>query len=169
MALIGVGVNNFSTAIYLANRPPLLEFEQLDLLRPLRVGEVKSIADQTGNHWRKIFNVYAKFLFELREGAGFSSWQSYRDERLLQADSNEALFFSPPAELDTHQRCDVGVHVVAGRGYAKALNLPAGFIWLDNYFAVNNAARIIISPYLDYRQLSNNRISTLVKLVKELQ
>ncbi|MCO7223537.1 hypothetical protein [Pleionea sp. CnH1-48] len=163
MSLVGLGNKHFKLAIYIQNRPPLAEYEQLSHLQPMVTGEIASIAQQTGNHWRKIFNVYAKLAFEL-DSLQWNTWQQLRDHYLLQADSQQALLFCPPdfSNIKTKNR----IHLIAGRTYAQTLDLPS-MTWLNEQFAINEEARCVITPYLDYRQLSNSRITFLVSLIKD--
>lgn len=166
MSTIGFGPQSYRLAFCIANRPPIDDYPVLDQLRPLAPAEIDYIVSNTSNHWRKVFNVYAKFLFELRGDQNVvSTWQNYRDRHLLQAGSDEALLFNAPM-FSSHS--DEIVHVIAGKTYATALKLPFSLTWIDSYFAINVEYRVIVSPYLDYRQLSNERISILVRLVKSL-
>lgn len=159
---IGIGDSQASLKVYIANRPPLPEFELLKDLRPLSAGEIAAIVCATGNHWRKIFNLYAKLVFELG-GTSQPSWQGYRDNCLLQADSGQALLFSEPelGQGDT-------VHIVAGYSHAEALDLGDGLEAVGSGFRVDGERRLVISPYFDYRQLSNAKLAELVGLVKAL-
>lgn len=90
------------------------------------------------------------------------TWQQYRDNHFLQQHSAEALLFSAP-DLSLPNV----IHVVAGKTYASELDLPP-LHWLDNHFAVNQASRLIVCPYLDYRQLSNERIERLAEMIHSL-
>ncbi|WP_420554689.1 DUF6942 family protein [Neptuniibacter marinus] len=165
--MVGFGAKDFNLAIYIANRPPLDDYQNLSTIKALRPEEAHYIGQATGNHWRKIFNVSAKFLFELyQENKQFDAtftWQDYRDTFLFQAESREALLFSPPSfeQADT-------IHIVAGKAYAKQLKL-AHLTWLDEHFAVSTQQPLILCPYLDYRQLSNARITQLVALVRAIR
>ncbi len=167
-ALIGFGDKQPQVAVYIANRPPMDEFSQLDLLRPLVVGQINVINQTCGNGWRKVFNVFAKVLFALpSEHYSFAkqatSWQSYRDNSLLQASSKTALLFSPPNLQGNN--C---LHIIAVRIHAKALlqqgMLNAQLHWLDDEFAIDKANKLIVCPYFDYRQLSNIKIARLSEL-----
>ncbi len=183
---VGLGSPSFRLAIYIANRPCNDHYPSLHLLQPLRSGELQHIVANNTNHWRKAFNVYAKLLFEL-EWPVFSkkiwgdigsakeecsgdcaieekchTWQQYRDNHFLQQHSAEALLFSAP-DLSLPNV----IHVVAGKTYASELDLPP-LHWLDNHFAVNQASRLIVCPYLDYRQLSNERIERLAEMIHSL-
>ena len=169
--MIGLGPSDFDIAIHIANRPNLDDYPTRCKLQPLASGEIQYISQQTSNHWRKIFNVSAKFLFELhsRQEAQHNqkvlrdaSWQQFRDNSLFQAHSNEALLFSPP-NLNSRD----AIQIIAGKTYARELKLN-NLIWLDDYFAVNLSDRVIVCPYLDYRQLSNARIERLVDLTLPL-
>jgi len=157
---VGLGSESFMLAIYMPNRPPLDQYQYIDGLTPLVPGEVAEIARLTGNHWRKIFNVYAKLAFKLCD-EGYASWQQLRDDSLLQPGSNYALLFSAPGFAANT------IHIVAGKQHAHTLGVSEGVVWIDRYFAVNRAKRLIVSPYLDYRQLSDARIDVLVGLVND--
>lgn len=165
---VGFGVCDATIKIYIANRPQLDDYPRLDELHSLTPGEINHIAKNTSNHWRKVFNVYAKFLFDwyLLQGRKDlpSTWQEYREQELFQAHSHEALLFSQP-DFKTHQK---KFHIIAGKTYAANLNLPS-LIWLDSYFAINEQHRLIVSPYADYRQLSNERIAQLIELMKNMK
>ncbi len=166
----GIGDADFDMAIYIANRPPLEEYQKLQGMRPLMSGEIQHIGQQTSNHWRKIFNVYAKLIFQMNSH-GFKSWQDYRDNRLLQADSKTALLFSP---LDVSHRSEA-IRLVAGKTHAVGLGLDIQAMEraqadFSNDFAWDKVGRVIVTPYLDYRQLSNIKIDYLAnKLIKSIR
>ena len=175
-ALIGLGSDRFSIGVYIANRPPLVEYQQLQQMTWLTKGEIAAIGNQCGNGWRKVFNVYAKLLFALdKADYQFSNmaetWQAYRDNFLLQGNDSNALLFNAPV-LKNQSTKDKVVHIIMGRTYAKSL-VNAGLLvepltWLDEEFAINVKHRLIVCPYFDYRQLSNVKIERLAKLVKSV-
>tara|TARA_R110001583_G_scaffold7222_2_gene36048 strand:- start:919 stop:1515 length:597 start_codon:yes stop_codon:yes gene_type:complete len=158
--------------VYLANRPPLAEYLDVDVIDHLPVGEIQRIASETGNHWRKIFNVYAKLIYSLAGMAHHSllqqygSWQEYRDQSLLQQGSDTELYLDPPS-LSLGLKS--GVHVVMGKSFSERLLVDISLEWLDNDFAINRKQNIIVSPYFDYRQLSNIKIERLAELIVSLQ
>ncbi len=164
--MIGLGDRRYGVAFCLTNRPMIDHYPQLDHLQPLAAGELSHIVSNTSNHWRKVFNVYAKFLYQLcaKRRSSFADWQSYRDQQLLQSNSGEALLFSPPPTADGGGV----IHIIAGKTYAAQLGIKR-LHWLDQYFALHETAPLIVSPYLDYRQLSNKRIDRLVDLVTEVE
>lgn len=153
--------------VYLANRPPLAEYLNTEVVKHLPKGEIKRIADEVGNHWRKIFNVYAKLVYCLAEMAPlpllqqFSRWQEYRDQALLQRGSGTALYLNS-AQFD---EAPLAVQIVMGKAYAECLLQGIVLEWLDKDFAINREQRIIVCPYFDYRQLSNVKIQYLAKLI----
>jgi hypothetical protein len=174
--------------VYLANRPPLAEYHNTTVINHLPLGEIKRIATEAGNHWRKIFNVYAKFVYCLAEKTGnpllkqYASWQDYRDQSLLQQGSETEL------HIDTHlidssattlglnipSDGNSAVHIIMGKAFSERLlaNVSRECVqvnWLDNDFAINRSLNIIVCPYFDYRQLSNIKIERLAKLVVLLQ
>ncbi|MFT5083552.1 MAG: hypothetical protein ACI9Y1_001597 [Lentisphaeria bacterium] len=177
---VGFGSRDPDIVMYIANRPRLDDYSCLKTLQAMEPGEIAYIVQHTSNHWRKVFNVLAKFLAELRHDELGVTWQGYRDNSLLQQHSNEAILFSPPNQeckdsreyKDGQENSDVRprekVHIILGKTHASALDLPFSFRWIDPYFAVNQEQRFIIAPYPDYRQLSNVRITQLVSLVRQL-
>lgn len=175
IVLPGLGNPQAQLRVYIANRPPLQEYQGLSHCLPMAAGEISRIAAETGNHWRKVFNVYAKFVFELNPAdvcRHFSSWQELRDTYLLQKGGQESLLFSAESMGNAFIAAeDKGViHIVMGKQYASRLadSGSISYQWQDAHFAVNSAQRLIVCPYFDYRQLSNERITRLVGLVREL-
>ena len=172
-AVVGFGGQEFDVAIYIANRPMFDHYATLNYLQPLQLGEAAFIVAHTSNHWRKIFNVYAKFIVALKgENNCGGNWQFYRDNYLLQPQGNEALLFSRPdfsSPIFASQKYPSKlVHIIAGKSYAHSLQLPFSLDWQDTYFAINKEHRVIVCPYLDYRQLSNERIMRLVEYARLL-
>lgn len=175
---IGFGTDDYQIAVYIANRPRVYEYQQLEQLTALTTGEIAYIGQHCGNGWRKVFNVYAKLLYALdKQQFNFASlaptWQQYRDDFLLQAHSKTSLLFSVPLLKPIKYKANQKVvHIIMGRTYAKSLLSTGVFdielIWLNNEFAINRAQRVIVCPYFDYRQLSNIKIEWLAELIKGL-
>jgi len=173
MINIGFGDKNFSFAVYIANKPNLLEYQSLCEVTPLVEGEVNVINQACGNGWRKVFNVFAKLLYALdKKHFDYSDkapiWQDYRDKYLLQTQSKTALLFTPP-QLMPSKNIE---HIICGKGHAKTLissgKLAANLVWLDDEFAIDRENKLIVCPYFDYRQLSNIKIERLAGLLCEL-
>lgn len=175
---IGFGTCDYQIAVYIGNRPPIYEYQQLKHLTELTTGEITYIGQHCGNGWRKVFNVYAKLLYALdRDKFNFASyastWQQFRDGFLLQSPSRTSLLFSAPQlksnQDNTNQKA---IHIIMGKTYAKSLlntrAIDIELIWLDNEFAINRSQRVIVCPYFDYRQLSNIKIEKLAELIKGL-
>jgi hypothetical protein len=168
----GLGTDRGLIAIYIERPPPMSEYHHLNEIQPLVVGEIDKINRASGNGWRKVFNVYAKFIEQLAHEdhnfTNYDSWQKYRDNCLLQQHSQEALLFSPPDIDDNRYK----YHIITGRTYAKKLLRDHIFTnsleWLDNEFAVDRTLNLVVCPYLDYRQLSNVKINTLCSILHSL-
>lgn len=161
--LCGFGCAEAPLRFYIANRPPIDHYPMLSSLQTLVPGEIAHIVANTSNHWRKAFNVCAKIIYgwhQLRNDPSLpNSWQAYRDQRLFQSNSSATLLFSPP-DLSAHNHW----HIVFGKTWAGNLTLPP-LHWQDAYFAIAPSHRLIVSPYPDYRQLSNERIERLLHLL----
>ncbi len=160
----GFGVPDYRFAFAINNRPPLDDYPNFVGMRALQTGELGYIVNGCSNHWRKVFNVFAKFAFELgwpeMTGNHSSTWQEYRDCFLLQATCQEALLFSSP--LVSSNR----VHIVAGKTYGFTLPWAAQAVAISEDIWVYAAGRCVICPYLDYRQLNNQKISRVAAIVK---
>lgn len=181
--MLGLGDMQFVFAVYIENKPVMPEYESLTQLKAIESEQIDDISKACGNGWRKVFNVYAKLLYALdKQYFEFSSlaptWQSYRDNYLLQKGSGTALIFTPPQfDITAHSSSKSGeihkiLHIICGRTYAKKLmeegKLGTDFIWLDEEFAIDLSRRVIICPYFDYRQLSNHKIERLSMMLTGL-
>lgn len=175
----GFGDSRFMLAVYIANQPIMPEYQSLTQLLPMQEGNVDLIGKVCGNGWRKVFNVYAKLLYELDTSyfnfSGMApTWQKYRDQYLLQVNSGTALIFSPPQLTFSGAYCSAPktLHIICGRTYAKKLinegKLTAQLLWLDEEFAVDLQQGVVICPYFDYRQLSNQKIKRLSDILSTI-
>jgi hypothetical protein len=170
--MIGLGETQAFIRVFIQNIPQRQPWQQIEHIEVLPKGEIQAIGQACGNGWRKVFNVYAKWLFAMRYIKEFEkfvpfdscqSWQDYRDQKLLQTDSNTSLLFSRPSEIN----CDSSkLNIIMGRTYAKSCSLT--FTWLDHEFAYQRDRQIIVCPYFDYRQLSNSKIIRLCEYIEQL-
>ncbi|MCG8614232.1 MAG: hypothetical protein MI864_27285 [Pseudomonadales bacterium] len=162
----GYGDVRYTLAVHIGNRIPVSGYEVPIGIRPFTSGEIDTIVAQTGNHWRKVFNVYAKLMFSLNPLA-YRCWQDWRDHRLLQSASGTALMFSAPTiKTFNCAESNQAVRLITGRTWAESLGLGISFEQLTPEFWVNDDHRVIVCPYFDYRQLSDIKIMYLVKLLK---
>ena len=162
--MVGLGKRDALIRVYIENTPPIPKYQSLQAITPLEQSDLRLIAT-TGNHWRKIINIFAKLIFEL-DVTTFESWQQLRDSYLLQAHGNYSLVFSEPkrAELSNNH-----IHIIMGKGYATRLGFADCTYWLTPYLAINETENIIVCPYFDYRQLSNKKIQELAALIRPLR
>jgi hypothetical protein len=163
--------------VLIQNRPPLADYQECEQLDSVQQGELAFIVAESGNHWRKIFNIYAKFIYQLalqtfKQGVlTQQSWQDYRDNTLLQQGSSTALVFYPSSAdkqgewIRRLTQPSPSIRIVVGKGFATEVLSDIPLLWLDDKFAVNHELGILVCPYFDYRQLSNNKILYLVDLV----
>ena len=167
--IIGLGDVNAGFKVYIGNWPDMPEYQNITGIHPIDGEQIRAIGQCCGNGWRKVFNVYAKLLFEWYSSQStavlFDDWQSLRNKQLLQEQSNSALVYGLPSITEA----DDSIHIICGRTHAKPLIDTLNFIWLDKDFAIYQPLKIIISPYFDYRQLSNVKIQTLVRLIHHCQ
>ncbi|WMN62012.1 hypothetical protein NI389_19625 (plasmid) [Pseudoalteromonas xiamenensis] len=103
MDRIGFGVAHPKIAVYVEHKPKIAGYIDFGTHRALDLGEIQWIGQEAGNGWRKQFNVFAKLLNALNHPAYSQhqeeSWQTYRDQHLLQATGKEAYLFSPPFSM----------------------------------------------------------------------
>lgn len=125
--------------LYLSHRPNAMTLD------------VAALLAANSNHWRKIVNLLAKVACPVAD-----EWRHFRDETLFQ---ETALCFEPQL---AQASC---WHWIGGKENLSrfsdlqhsALPLPAA-----PGIAVDPQKRVLLTPYLDYRQLSN----VLVKHVR---
>lgn len=176
--MIGIGDTNSQFIVYIGNRPDYGDLNHLTSVRPIKDGEIADIGVKCGNGWRKVFNVYAKLVFALNASMHFvgladenqtgviapvNRWQAWRDVCLLKEHSNSLMLFSKP-DLATKDS-DV-LRIVMGKGWAKECGLEPVLHWLNNDFAISKKHNLIVCPYFDYRQLSNQKIVLLCELIR---
>lgn len=153
----GLGAKNFRLGILIDKRPAFAGYQNLVGIQSLTKGELEAVVTATGNHWRKIFNISAKIGYGLWPGE-YQNWQQYRDERLLQADSELAILFSPPQPVADDQWL-----VVTGKQYRMDLFPGTPFIPVPGGFSQHPALPVVQTPYFDYRQLPNVQLEALLQ------
>jgi len=157
----GLGNPAAELHVFMENALPILPYSNTEQIMPVTSGELTTIGNQTSNHWRKVFNVYAKLMQALYPNE-IERWQTYRDNTLLSSESNQSLVYSPICYADLPIN---SINVVMGKTYANKQGLTEHCHWLSNDFAVNKDKRLIICPYFDYRQLTNEKITLLAKYI----
>ena len=167
--MIGFGSESATLHVYIDKRPPMEEYANLAHCKALEEGEVAEIARLTGNHWRKILNIYAKLTFSLHKTA-HPTWQLYRDKELLQKCSYHSLRFDLPIFSEEQ---NTGIHIVMGKSYLQSIikaqpHIVTELYWSDQFFAINERFRLIVCPYFDYRQLSDLKIEQLRTIIRAL-
>jgi Family of unknown function (DUF6942) len=118
--------------------------------RPNGLGQLQQCPDATelvaanSNHWRKIVNLLAKVASPVAE-----DWRCYRDASLFQ---ETALCFAPALSSG---EC---WHWIGGKdNLQRFAGLKHNARPLDGApgVAVDTGSRLLLTPYPDYRQLSN--------------
>jgi hypothetical protein len=170
--MIGIGDLDCDFVVYIGNRPPLEAYITRQELNPAIKGELSSIGSEVGNHWRKIINIYAKLGYML-DSKGFATWQVYRESYLLTKGSRQALLFDDciTPVVDEVTESEV-IRLICGKTHATMLladNIAQSSMrWVDADFAIDPSRRLIVTPYFDYRQLSNAKLETLVSIINDL-
>ena len=161
----GVGNQNAPIRVYMANRPAFELPGEPDVATAIDIQVINQINAACGNGWRKVFNVYAKWVFSLLEGlecqTQHASWQAYRESALLTAEGATVLWFSPPVSFNPDS-----LNIVMGKTYAGQLGLTDTLDWIADDFAICLRRNLIVTPYFDYRQLTNEKIGFLNYLIR---
>jgi hypothetical protein len=165
MLYVGLGQLPSEIIVCIGNQPLVDELKSLSTIEPLVNGDIANIVKQTGNHWRKIFNIFAKLMFEL-EPKNYRTWQQYRDDALLQAGNSTCLLFSNPNALIDENKNTV---LVSGKQYAEQLDILEHCEAVEDGFFIHPTKNVIVTPYFDYRQLSNAKLAYLVRLIEDNQ
>lgn len=129
--------------LYLPHRPN--ELEQL-IIAP----NTQALIEANSNHWRKIVNLLAKIACPVAD-----DWRKFRDETLFQ---HIALCFTP------RQVAADSWHWVGGKDNLERftdLNHGARTLADCDDVAIDPEKRLLLTPYPDYRQLSNVLVSKI--------
>ncbi len=158
----GFGDNSPLLVVFAPHSPPGIQSDRSGDILPLTAKDLHQLVQAGGNHWRKIFNLYAKLLHGLTPLE--PDWQSCREHRLLRSGSACALVFEQGWRPEPGQLC-----VVMGQTYGRSLG------WLENDqvlpaehpFVQHPEQAVIVTPYFDYRQLSNARLASLIQHIAD--
>ncbi|WP_237057285.1 DUF6942 family protein [Microbulbifer sediminum] len=136
-----VGSPEPGLALYLPNRPH-------GLAQLVESPSSQRLIDANSNHWRKIVTLLAKVV-----SPDAADWRRFRDEELFR---HAALCFTP-------KLCDAACwHWIGGKDNLQrfgalgntALPLPE-----CPAVSIDPDRRLLLTPYPDYRQLSNEVVS----------
>jgi hypothetical protein len=158
----GLGDPSPLLVICAPHRPPGYQSSPEQTISPLTDGDLERLIRDGGNHWRKIFTLYAKLLHGLTPLE--ADWQTCRDRRLLRSGSACALLFEHSCVPEQEQLC-----LVMGQTFGRAEG------WLENDqtlpaeqpFVLHPEHAVIVTPYFDYRQLSNARLASLIQRISD--
>lgn len=139
--------------------PPLMQCDGAQGTLPAMDNRLLESLMATGNHWRKIINCAAKTAY-LWQPQGYQTWQNYRDDFLLRGNSQQFLHWG---QCDVHALS--GFKIITGKQHGQNLLGP---VWQEGDFYLEAEQGIIVSPYFDYRQLSNLKIQQLVGYLQSL-
>ncbi|EAR11044.1 DUF6942 family protein [Reinekea blandensis] len=127
-------------------------------------GELAILVGANSNHWRKIFNVYAKLLCALKPDAA-TDWRALRDQQLFQPGQQHGLRMGSIVAENINE--NTGLTLIAGKQYADALGLLSQATSLAPGIFVHDHANCLITPYFDYRALSDASIARLAQIMTE--
>lgn len=154
--------SRFGLCLYLPHRPDMPEYAQLQHIRLLKSGDIAAIINSCGNHWRKIFVIFAKLACAI-DSRGLD-WKHYMNEHLLQASGQEQLLFVS-ADFCLDDADARMIHLVSGKACAESFARLPACASISEDFSINGAGNVVITPYFDYRQLSNAKIEYLLGLL----
>ncbi|WLQ11776.1 hypothetical protein O5O45_18780 [Hahella aquimaris] len=160
MQATGIGDSRPLLILYTPHRPPMPQYEQMEGYRGGIPGETEVIIKETGNHWRKIFSIFAK----IAQGLLFpeEDWRVVRDRRLFTEGGATALLFQQRLlDLQTENR--PALHIIGGQQFSEGFStLPQTPQALQEESRILRAGNVYLTPYLDYRQFPNALIATLL-------
>lgn len=165
--VVGLGDKQATLCLYTPHRPPLPRYRDLAGFSPAPPGETRAVIAETGNHWRKIFSIFAKLHTALsrptENGNGEAKeqrWQTVRDEQLFTAGSGTALLFE-----NRLLPVKDAVHIIGGKDWAARFDLPPT-VAIDPEGRLQHTGNCYLTPYLDYRQFPNALIDLLVAHIR---
>ncbi|ABC28346.1 conserved hypothetical protein [Hahella chejuensis KCTC 2396] len=160
MHATGIGDSRPLLILYTPHRPPMPQYEQMEGYRCGIPGETEVIIKETGNHWRKIFSIFAK----ITQGVLFpeEDWRAVRDRRLFTEGGATALLFQQHL-LETPTDHQPPLHFIGGQQFAEGFStLSQTPQALEEDGRILRAGNVYLTPYLDYRQFPNALIATLL-------
>jgi len=160
MPFQGLGAPQAKFIVYCANTP-ITALLIADTITPICYHDIEQINSNNGNGWRKIFNVYAKLLFEINP-LEFQSWQDLRNEFLLQSHCDHQLVLNP-ASIPTKDANTI--QILMGKTFASSHINAIDIQWMNPFMGKVINKNIYITPYFDYRQFSNAKIKKFVRLL----
>ena len=132
-----LGAQGSGVVLYIENHP----------VRPKNMQGNESLSvpvliDLNGNHWRKIFTIFAKLM------SPDDNWKEYRDSDLIT--EKEAICFTG------HLLASAQVHIVSGKSCWERMGFDMDeFMPLDPQQRLWVKGDVLCSPYFDYRQFPN--------------
>ncbi len=139
--LVSLGAVCPKIILHIDNQPLLPEAEAT--AGQLTVPAVTAV---NGNHWRKVFTVFAKLAAPYAD-----DWKQYRDTELLSG--QEAIHFGQPVAHEA-------VILVAGKASWQRLGLDVqGMQAIGSGGGLYAQENLLCTPYFDYRQFPNAMIA----------
>ena len=123
--------------------------------------ELSQLIAVNSNHWRKIFNVYAKLLHAINP-KNTDDWRQVRDHRLLQAGNQHALTLGTP-RLEQPLK---SLTLIAGKQFAENLGLLTNAQEIHPGIYRPSINNCLVVPYFDYRALSDKKIAWLADEIR---
>jgi len=144
-----IGAADPEIVLYIDNQPCWVEDKKVDVVE---------LISENGNHWRKIFTIFAKLCSQ-------SDWREYRDRELLQA--KQQINFSDTLCLDAN------VHIFAGKSCWQRFgiteqavgDMQASACGKMFYRRSVEHGLMLYTPYFDYRQFPNVLIAEAKLLI----
>ena len=137
-----LGTSSPSLVLYLPHRPEALD-------RLVMAPDVRLLLENNSNHWRKIVTLLAKVASPQKE------WRNFRDDALFQ---HTALCFSPRLKETS------AWHWIGGKDNLRRFDikgLNAKPLSAAPAVAIDTEKQLLLTPYPDYRQLSNATVSEI--------
>lgn len=151
--------------LYIPHRPTMAEYENLQDIQPINNGDIDKIIIACGNHWRKIFVIFAKIASAIDDRE--LSWKTYLAEHLLQDSGSERLVFCEDLQFLDKEPASV-IHIFSGKYCGDTAGHIQQCSEIAPGFFQNEKGQIFITPYFDYRQFSNAKIDFFITQLKPL-
>lgn len=158
---ITIGNKKAGIAFYLPN-PPIFP----DNLQPNDKNFVDNVIELNGNHWRKIFTIMAKIAVKSDQP---DAWRAIRSKLF----TDTVNLMSTSLFINSKALCpNASLHIVCGQQALDLLksqsssndNIEQAILNakpIDEKQKIMAHKQILIAPYLDYRQFSNQQINSV--------
>lgn len=155
-----IGKSDAKIILYLQHKNLTIDDYQLN--RCLGESELNTIISNSTNDWRKVCTVFSKIVVGILDLD--INWKKYLENHLFQGSGFEKVVWAKSKPLKNEK----SIHIIAGKSNFETMVVDhTSFESTGETNKIMNYKNYFKTPYLDYRQFSNNLIDEFVNYAKQ--